>query len=292
MFLIIGGDAEIGSAATDRLRAQDERVAATTRRLERAAPDRPFLDLSQPLDGWEPPPGTRAACIVAAVSRLADCQRDPAGSRHINVSQTLTVCGHLIDRGIYILFLSTNQVFDGTTPDVPADAPTAPVSEYGRQKALVEAALCGHLDRAAAVGILRLARVVSPRMALIHDWVGKLRAGRPIQAFHDMTLAPVPIELVADVIAHLLRDRLRGIFQLSGPKDVSYEAAGIHVARRLRVSERLVEPTSARSAGMPEGSTPRHTTLDTTLLQMRYSLSVPDAAAVIDTALAPHLLAP
>ena len=40
MFLIVGGDSELGAAAYRALKAQGAAVAATTRRRDRVAPDR------------------------------------------------------------------------------------------------------------------------------------------------------------------------------------------------------------------------------------------------------------
>ncbi len=91
MFLIVGGDSEIGAAAYRAMKAQGTAVAATTRRSEHVAPDRPFLDLAAPLDDWAPPPGTQAVCLCAAIARLAACADDPEGSAHINVVQTLAL---------------------------------------------------------------------------------------------------------------------------------------------------------------------------------------------------------
>ena len=44
---------------------------ATTSRPERVGGRMVLLDLCQPLNDWEPPTGANAACIFAAVSRLA-----------------------------------------------------------------------------------------------------------------------------------------------------------------------------------------------------------------------------
>jgi dTDP-4-dehydrorhamnose reductase len=276
MILLVGGDSEIGAATALFLTAQGHSVAATTRRPDRASIDRPLLDLAASLDGWEPPAGTRSACIFAAVARLAACAHDPAGSAHINVTQTSTLIERLIARGIYVLFLSTNQVFDGSMPNVPADALASPVSEYGRQKARVEAALRDHMQRGAPAAILRLAKVVSRGMPLIDGWTRALLAGRPIGAFHDMTLAPTPTPMVSGTIDALLRDRASGIYQLTGPRDVTYAELGRFVAGRLGADAALVTETSAMAAGLPEGATPCHTTLDSSLLRDRYGLQVPD----------------
>jgi dTDP-4-dehydrorhamnose reductase len=281
MFLLVGGDSEIAGATAAALRKEGAQVWATTRRPASAGPDRPLLDLSRSLDGWELPGGTQAACILAAVARLAACADDPAGSARVNVLQTIALVDRLIARGVYVLFLSTNQVFDGKTPCVPAAAPTCPVSEYGRQKAAAEAELRARMASGAPIGILRLAKVVSPGMALLRQWWDALSEGRPIAAFHDMMMAPVPVDLVAAAIAALMRDRAPGTFQLSGPRDVSYLDLGRHLAERIGADLALVGAMSAHAAGQPPGSTPRHTTLDSVELRDRCGLRVPDAWEMI-----------
>jgi dTDP-4-dehydrorhamnose reductase len=282
MFLIVGGDSEIGGATYRAIKAHGKPVAATTRRPERVAPDRPVLDLSKPLSSWEPPRGTRAACVCAGVARLAACAVDPEGTAHINVVQTLALIEKFVSRGIYVLFLSTNQVFDGRTPHVPADAPHSPVSEYGRQKAGVEATMISFVARSAPVAILRLAKVISPGMPLFEGWIRDLAANKPIRAFHDMTLAPTPMELVCAAIGALLEDRVSGIFQLTGPRDVSYADVGRFFARYLGADPSLVKTTSARGAGLPEGATPLNTTLDSNLLHTRYGFKAPDVWDVVE----------
>jgi dTDP-4-dehydrorhamnose reductase len=286
MLLLLGGDSEIGAATIRHLNGRAMPPAlATTRRPDRVSVRMVLLDLSRPLNHWEPPAGVDAACIFAAVSRLAACASNPEASAFINVEQTLALAERLLARGIYVLFLSTNQVFDGSVAQVGVEAPTCPVSEYGRQKAHTEAALRQHMDRGAPVGILRLAKVMSPDMPLVHGWIDALMVGRSIRAFHDMTMAPAPTEMVVSAIAHLLRDKARGIFQLSGPRDVSYLEIGYQLAERVGAARSRVERVSAVEAGQPLGSTPRHTTLDSSALRERYGLVVPDVWMVLETAL-------
>src|SRR5579864_3206204 len=282
MFLIVGGDSEIGAAAFRAINALGKAVAATTRRRDQVAPDRPFLDLSAPLEDWAPPAGTQAVCLCAAVARLAYCANDPAGSAYINVVQTLTLAEKLLTRGIAVLFLSTNQVFDGRTPHERADAPHSPVSEYGRQKARAEAALLRRMDDGAPVAVLRLAKVMSDTMPLLGGWIKDLTAAKPIRAFNDLKLAPTPTDLVCTAIAALLQDRARGIFQLTGSRDVSYADIGCFLAAYLGVDAKLVIQASGREAGLPEGATPPNTTLDSSLLRVHYGLEAPDVWDVVE----------
>ncbi len=118
-------------------------------------------------------------------------------------------------------------------------------------------------------------------MALLDGWIADLSAGKTIGAFSDMTLAPTPTDLVCAAIIALLQDRLPGIFQFTGPRDVSYAEVGRFLATYCNADPLLVKETSARSAGLPEGSTPANTTLDSTALRERYGLTAPDVWQVL-----------
>jgi len=58
-------------------------------------------------------------------------------------------------QGSFVIFLSSNQVFDGTTPYRHSDEAVCPLNEYGRQKAAFENWLLGRSKPAA---ILRLTK--------------------------------------------------------------------------------------------------------------------------------------
>jgi dTDP-4-dehydrorhamnose reductase len=280
--LIIGADSEIAGAATQHLAAHGHKVVATTRRPERVAAHRPCVDRKQHGEAWPIPDDITTACLCAAIARLADCARDPEASARVNVSGTIALADRLLAHGIPVLFLSTDKVFDGSRPNVPADAPPCPLSEYGRQKATAETALRERMATGAPVAILRLAKVVSPGMDLLRQWLASLAAGKPIRAFHDMHMAPTPVALVAAAIESLLAGPVSGIFQLTGPRDVAYSEVAQHLARALGADQALIEMVSAIASGQPEGSTARHTTLDSSALRKHFGIAVPEASSVID----------
>lgn len=276
MYLLIGGDSELGAATWSYFKQNGDAIQATTRRRDRVSSERPFFDILHSLEQWQPPENADAACIFLSVPRLRDCATDPVGSALVNCVQAVRLIDKLIAHGIYVLFLSSNQVYDGEIPNVPADASTCPISEYGRQKVRTEAAIQERIAKGARVGILRLSKILSPGMELMRQWIDCLSSGNSVAAFHDMTVAPVPVDLASAAVAALLRDKLPGIFQLTGPRDVTYADVARHFAMELHANPGLVEPISAYTTGMPEGATPRHTTLDSTLLRKRYSIAAPD----------------
>ena len=278
MFLVVGANSEIGSATARLISTRDRRVLATTRRPPTA--DQVQLDFNSP-GNFTVPEGVQSACIFVAVARLAACEADPVGSARINVERTVAFVDLLAARGVYTVFLSTNQVFNGDSSHVAADAPISPISEYGRQKARTEGILRARMASGAPIGVLRLAKVVSPDMALLARWKTELTAGRSIRAFSDMTMAPTPVDLVAKAITRMVEDRLPVVAQLSGPRDVSYAEVGRFIAERIGVNPQLVQPVSALEDGLARGSTPRNTTLDSSYIATRYGLTVPDAFDVI-----------
>jgi dTDP-4-dehydrorhamnose reductase len=286
MWLLIGGDSEIGAATHQFLKARGLACAATTRRRDKVAADRPFLDLMDPLSHWDPPAGTTAACLFAAIARIAACDADPQGSGYVNVTQTLVLADRLLACGIPVLYLSTNQVFDGKAPHVAPDATYSPITEYGRQKVLAETVLRARIEQGVPAAILRLAKVVSPDMPLFRSWIDMLAKGQPIRAFGDMTMAPAETQMVAAAIAALMKDAARGIFQLTGPRDMSYLEIGCYIADKLGANRDLVKESSTAEAGLPTGSARPHTTLDSSRLRDIYGFAAADVLKIVDSVVA------
>jgi dTDP-4-dehydrorhamnose reductase len=129
--------------------------------------------------------------------------------------------------------------------------------------------------------VLRLAKVVSQDMPLLRDWSANLAAGQPIRAFSDMTMAPVETTMVCDAIAILMKDAARGVFQLAGPRDLSYLEIGRFIAAQLGVARSLVGEGTTVEAGLPAGSGRMHTTLDSTRLRDRYGVTPPDVLEIV-----------
>ena len=193
------------------------------------------------------------------------------------MTQTLRLAEKLRAAGIFVVFPSSNLVFDGRRPCAPADEPLCPQTEYGRQKAAVEAELAAFGSGAA---IVRLTKVVGPQWALACDWAQALRAGRSIRAFTDLRCAPIPLELTVRGLLEVARRRLPGLWQFSAPVDVSYAGLASHLARRLGANPTLVEAVSGQTNGGLE-HVPCHTTLDTTRARAELGMEFPTPLEVM-----------
>ncbi len=254
----------------------------TTRRP--GAGQRFALDLSVPPADAAPPPAADVAYLLAAVTDLAACERDPIGTARINERHTIDLARRLVAQGAHVVFPSTNLVFDGSTPARAAAEPVSPTTEYGRQKARAEAAL-GELAPKAAV--LRLSKVVSPGTEPFASWIRRLRQGETIDAFADKVCAPVTLEDAARLLFAIGKRRLEGVFQASAVRDMSYAEAARLLARRVGANMGQVRETLGRDRDVREPFRPRHTTLDASRLTTTLGWSPPDPERALCEGLGP-----
>lgn len=287
--IVIGGDSLIGSALVSYLQFSGECVTATTRRKDMLGNNRIYLDLSDGIDKWPIFGPFSVAIICAAITKIDTCALDPGGSLRVNVEAIRLLTDSLSANGTFILFLSSNQVFDGLSPYPSPEDPVCPVNEYGRQKVMTEKlVLSNDADR---VGVLRLTKVMGSRNPLLEDWIMTLKKGQPIKPFDNMSVAPIPLSSVLSVIRLMIDNRTCGIYHLSGDRDLAYSEVAMTVARILKVSRNLVQPISFPKAGLAGESFPVRTALNMESLKSAFGIMPPDVDWTIKKAtLYPDLL--
>jgi dTDP-4-dehydrorhamnose reductase len=284
--LVVGADGLIGGALWRRARAEGRPVIGTTRRAavnEVEDDGRIHLDLSDDPAAWALPQSIGAAFLCAGMTGIDACESRPDEARHINVRQTLCLAERLLHRGAHVVFVSTNQVFDGARPHTPPDAPYAPQTTYGRMKVEAERQLSA---LGGATTILRLSKVAQTLSRLLASWATTLRSGRPVEPFADMRAAPLPLNFVVEMLVRIADGRIIGVVQASGDEDVPYADIARRLAATLGTSESLVRPRPAGRGKVAPRHFPRHTTLDTSRLIRELDLTPPPVWAEIGEVLA------
>ena len=209
--------------------------------LVRALADAPFTGPSGPV-AWtradvdlDAPDGIdatldrdRPEVVVhtAAWTDVDGCARDPELATRRNAVATGVLAIGCATRGIDLLVISTNEVFDGTRTDRRPYAPDdgiAPANPYGASKAAAEeVAQAAYVNRRGTVGIARTAWLYGPPGA---DFPRKIveaarraaAAGEPLRLVGDEWGTPSYAADVADAIVELLaEDAIGGIHHLVG----------------------------------------------------------------------------
>ncbi len=239
MHLVIGANGSIGRALCAHWDTCNFPYQALCRQ---PAPGQLKLDLAVPPDQWALPEKIDTAFLCAARTNLQDCEEHRVETAWINVDQTIELGQRLFARNAFVVFLSSNLIFDGNKPfPRPEDRP-CPATEYGRQKARTEAALLALSEN---VLILRLTKVVQPRMPFFLTWANSLRRGEIIHPFEDFSISPVPLSFVVNALGQIAATKPRGILQFSGDRDVSYTDCARMLAEHLQADPNLVQPIPA-----------------------------------------------
>lgn len=251
--LIIGASGLLAPALGRRLQEEGWQVRHTSRRGDVGL----RLDLAE-LQGTVPSGDFDAVFFIAAETSLRRCQDDPEATHVVNVRSPAAMANYFAARGAHVLTLSTNLVFDGTTPAAPAALERRPTCVYGKQKAELEDIFLALRARAT---VLRITKIAEALEKLTASWADDLAAGRPIYPFSDLVCAPVSLARVLDILAHAAGQRMAGMFQHSGDRDIDYAEIARVLCRRMKLPETLVEPVRGADLPVPPVALPRHTTL-------------------------------
>jgi dTDP-4-dehydrorhamnose reductase len=276
-FIIIGAESLIGGTLRHRWCQEGHEVIGTFLDPTAAATQGLHLDLKQTPANWPQFPTSEAAVICSGITSLEICRRAPAASQLINVTRTLELVRRLQACADLVVFLSSNLVFDGSRPRRRADDPVGPQTEYGRQKAAVEAGL---KEQGGPWAVVRLTKVMHPRFSLLQQWLAALRAGREIRPFSDFVCAPIPLSLVVHGLARVVETHGTGYWQFSASDDITYPEMARLVARQLTLSCSLIHPVKSDDV-LPVEHVPSHTTLDTDRAERELGLTMPTSQATL-----------
>ncbi|MCD0420806.1 dTDP-4-dehydrorhamnose reductase [Rubrivivax sp. JA1024] len=229
----------------------------------------------------------RPEVIVNAAAHTAvdRAESEPELARTINAEAPGLLAREAAARGAWLLHYSTDYVFDGSGTQARAeDAPTGPLSVYGRTKLegeeLVRASGCRHL-------ILRTSWVYAARGANFAKTMLKLAAERDkLRVVADQIGAPTGADLLADVTAHALRQAvadpaLAGTYHCVAGGETSWHGYARLVVEHardaghaLRITPEAIEPVPTSDYPTP-ARRPLNSRLDTSALRERFGLHLP-----------------
>jgi dTDP-4-dehydrorhamnose reductase len=142
---------------------------------------------------------------------------DPEAADRLNIDATEALAGCCTEREINLIFVSTNYVFDGTSPPYRPEDNTNPLNAYGRSKLAGENAV---LASSSGNRVLRVPMFHGPSESLDESPVtllarGFLETGGPVELDVIQTRYPAFAPDIATVIVGLLPGLAAGT--LPGP---------------------------------------------------------------------------
>ncbi|MCG3778937.1 MAG: dTDP-4-dehydrorhamnose reductase [Nitrospira sp.] len=161
----------------------------------------------------------QAVIHCAAQSRSGPCQQDPILARRINVEATVLLAE--LSSDIPFLFLSSEQVFDGSKGWYVETDPVNPLNVYGETKAEAERLVLQNPQH----GVIRvgLNAGFSPigARSFVEDMRISVKSGKPLTLFTDEFRCPMPAGMTARAIWELIEVDRPGLYHLGGADRLS-----------------------------------------------------------------------
>jgi dTDP-4-dehydrorhamnose reductase len=166
------------------------------------------------------PSGLTHVHLLHGVVNPDQCARDPGCARNINVEGMQRLIMDAWNLGLTPVYLSTDYVFDGSRGGRTEDEPTCPTTEYGRQKAEMEAWLQNREEPSLIVRSSKLVSAEADTHSVIGQWATEFRAGKAVRAAEDQIFSPMHVDDTAKVLIELAERGETGLFHVAG--DVSF----------------------------------------------------------------------
>ena len=199
----------------------------------------------------------------AAYTDVDGCEIHRDRAYRVNYLGTKALAKLCRDQGIYMIYISTDYVFDGVKGMyVEEDIPN-PVNFYGLSKLLGEI----------AVDILLENRYCIVRVSGLYGYsptgkknfginvLEKLLHSEEVKAFYDQYLSPTYVPFLAQNIVKLVEKEIRGVIHIAGERISRYEFA-LLVAKALNKDTKLVKKISIEELKLL-AKRPRDSSLDT-----------------------------
>lgn len=208
--------------------------------LERDALDR-ILDRVQP--DW--------LIHCAALASLEACEADPGLARSLNTTLPGDLAVACKVRGVKMVHISTDAVFDGTAFDLytEEDMPN-PLSLYAKTKLQGEQAVLSAYPAAIVARVNFYGFSISGKRSIAEFFINNLRAGERIKGFTDLTFNPTFVGHLADLLLHMLAKDLCGMYHAASADAMTKFAFGVTLARRFGLDESLILPEFVDRSGL------------------------------------------
>ena len=186
-----------------------------------------------------------AACISSAV----ECEANPELCQRVNVDSVKEIAVAASRSNSHLVYISTEQVFDGSNQFYDEDSALSPATAYGRSKALAEALV---LDSGGCV--VRLPLLLGPNYqssggGADYALLAALKNNKSPGLFADEWRAPVAADVVWPMIKQLGERKIRGVFHLAGADVVTRYQLGHLVCEAAKVAPSFLQSSIADFSG-------------------------------------------
>jgi len=175
----------------------------------------------------------------AALTDVDKCEVEKELAYKINVEGT-KVIAEMARRGVFMVYVSTDYVFDGNNGMYKEEDETNPINYYGYTKLLGER-FCRDFCIARPC-VIYGSKPASGKVNFALWLINKLEKDEEVKIITDQWIAPTLNTNLAKMILECVERELKGIYHLAGATRVSRFEFAKEIAREFGLDENLIKP--------------------------------------------------
>ena len=198
----------------------------------------------------------------AALTDVEKCEVDPELANSINVKATEIITKEAEKLDSYLMYISTDYVFDGKKGFYKETDLTNPLNQYGKTKLIVEKIIENKISKWSIIRTSTPFDVHSYKKTF-PGWVFEnLKNNKKINILEDQFTSPTYVPNLSKMILEIITRNLEGHFHLSGSNKISRFEFAKMIATKLNLDLSLLNPVSIND--MPwKAMRPLDSSLDT-----------------------------
>lgn len=180
----------------------------------------------------------------AAMANVDECEKQPQLAERVNAQVPGQLASLCRQRGIYMVHISTDAVFDGKNGPYSENDLPCPINQYALTKLAGEQEVLRQNPDASVLRVNFFGWSLSGKRSLAEWFVQTLQSGKSVQGFTDVQFCPMMVNDLVDVILDTVRYKLKGIYHAVGRDAMTKYAFGVEIARRFGLDSSLITPVS------------------------------------------------
>jgi dTDP-4-dehydrorhamnose reductase len=172
---------------------------------------------------------------AAGIKDLSITEANNYSIKEQNESPIIEILRHqsLVAKKTHLIFISSDYVFDGFKGNYKSTDDLCPNTNYGKSKATAEKMI---LKNNTLYTILRAGAVIGEGGNFFEWLIKELKLGNQIKLFDDI-FSPTPINNLINAIIFSIKNKLKGIFHISGNRILSRYDFGILLKKYITNSK-------------------------------------------------------
>jgi dTDP-4-dehydrorhamnose reductase len=185
------------------------------------------------------------------MANVDQCEAEPDLARKVNAELPERIAAACSRRGMRLIHISTDAVFDGRKAGsyAEADDPT-PAGVYAATKCAGESSVMRVNPGAIVARVNFYGWSLSGQRSLAEFFVNNLSGGKAVNGFTDVIFCPMYVRHLAETLVQMLQVNLHGIYHVVGRNPMSKFEFGVAIARTFGLREDLISAKSVEKSGL------------------------------------------